>query len=179
MFFDSWHGLLRVLVVGVLAYVALVVLLRIFGKRTLSKMNAFDLVVTVALGSTLASILTSKDVALAEGVAAFAVLISLQFAVAWASVRWRWADRAVKSAPRLLAYRGEMIPEALRRERVSRDEVLAAVRDAGLPSLAEAEAVVLETAGEMSVVQRAAEGPADALQRVAGFDSRTVDSTGS
>ncbi len=49
MFFDSWAGLLRVLVVGPLAYAALVLLLRVTGKRTLSKMNAFDLIVTVAL----------------------------------------------------------------------------------------------------------------------------------
>lgn len=67
MFFDGWTGLLRVLVVGTLAYAALVLLLRVSGKRTLSKMNAFDLVVTVALGSTLATVLLSRDVALAEG----------------------------------------------------------------------------------------------------------------
>ncbi len=77
MFFQNWSGLLRTVVVGVLAYVALVALLRVSGKRTLSKMNAFDFVVTVALGSTLATILLSKNVALAEGVVAFAVLISL------------------------------------------------------------------------------------------------------
>jgi uncharacterized membrane protein YcaP (DUF421 family) len=63
MFFDSWDGLLRVVVVGILAYTGLVLLLRISGKRTLSKMNAFDFVVTVALGSTLATILLSSDVA--------------------------------------------------------------------------------------------------------------------
>jgi len=90
MFFSGWDSLLRTLVVGVLAYVALVVFLRVSGKRTLSKMNAFDLVVTVALGSTLATVLLSKDVALAEGVLAFALLISLQFVVTWSSVRARW-----------------------------------------------------------------------------------------
>lgn len=87
MFFDSWQGLGRVVVVGILAYAALVFFLRVSGKRTLTKMNAFDLVVTVALGSTLATVLLSKDVALAEGLIAFAVLIALQFAVTWLSVR--------------------------------------------------------------------------------------------
>ncbi len=87
MFFGSWYSLLRILVVGVLAYVALIVLLRVTGKRTLSKMNAFDLVVTVALGSTLATVLLSKDVALADGVVAFALLIGLQFIITWLSVR--------------------------------------------------------------------------------------------
>ena len=62
MFFASWTGLLRVLMVGTLAYAAFVFLLRILGKRMLSKMNAFDLVVTVALGSTLATVLSSKSV---------------------------------------------------------------------------------------------------------------------
>ena len=61
------------MVVGVLAYVALVFLLRISGKRTLSKMNAFDFVVTVALGSTLATILLSTAVVL-EPDGSFAVV---------------------------------------------------------------------------------------------------------
>ncbi len=78
MFFDSWQGIGRVIVVGTLAYAALITILRISGKRTLTKMNAFDLVVTMALGSTLATIVLSKDVALAEGVVAFALLAALQ-----------------------------------------------------------------------------------------------------
>ena len=61
MFFDSWFGLLRVALVGVAAYLALIVMLRLSGKRTLGKMNAFDLVATVALGSTLATVLLSDS----------------------------------------------------------------------------------------------------------------------
>jgi uncharacterized membrane protein YcaP (DUF421 family) len=82
MLFDSWTGLGRVLIVGTLAYAALVLLLRISGKRTLTKLNAFDLIVTVALGSTLATVLLSSSVALAEGVAALALLILLQYLIA-------------------------------------------------------------------------------------------------
>ncbi|HXG82568.1 MAG TPA: hypothetical protein VNI84_00950 [Pyrinomonadaceae bacterium] len=51
MFFDDWFGLVRILIVGVLAYAALIFLLLASGKRTLSKWNAFDFVVTMALGS--------------------------------------------------------------------------------------------------------------------------------
>jgi len=61
LFFSDWQTLGRTLVIGVLAYVMLIVLLRVCGKRTLSKMNAFDFVVTVAMGSTLATILLSGD----------------------------------------------------------------------------------------------------------------------
>jgi len=76
-FFTGWQPIVRVLVIGTAAYVALVAVLRVSGKRTLSKLNAFDLVVTVAIGSTFASILTSKDLALAEGVTALALLTGL------------------------------------------------------------------------------------------------------
>lgn len=174
MFFDNWSGLLRVLVVGSLAYAALVLLLRISGKRTLSKMNAFDLVVTVALGSTLSTVLLSKDVALAEGVLGMALLISLQWIVAWVSVRSRRWRNLIKSEPRLLFFRGEMLEEALHAERLTRDEVLAAVRSEGILSLDSVHAVVLETDGKVSVLTQASEeAPPSAMRPVRGFPSAT------
>lgn len=163
MFFSSWYALLRVLLVGAAAYVALVFMLRVSGKRTLAKMNAFDLVVTVALGSTLATVLLSKDVALAEGLLAFATLIGLQFGVAWLSVRSAKVQELVKSEPALLFFEGRYLDGALRRERVAREEVRAAVRAAGVASLDDVTAVVLETDGTFSVV-RGAEGERGSLQ---------------
>jgi uncharacterized membrane protein YcaP (DUF421 family) len=152
MFFDSWAGVGRTLLVGTAAYAALIVILRVSGKRTLSKLNAFDLVVTVALGSTLASILTSKDVPLADGVAALALLVALQYAVAWSASRWPRVNQLAKSEPRVLFHRGHFVREAMRAERVSEDEVLAAVREASVSRLDEVEFVILESSGEISVV---------------------------
>ena len=71
MFFDGWMTLGRTALIGTLAYLALVLLLRVSGKRTLSQMNAFDFIVTVALGSTLATVLLSSSVSLARGGAGF------------------------------------------------------------------------------------------------------------
>lgn len=152
MFFSGWDSLLRTLIVGVLAYVMLVVFLRVSGKRTLSKMNAFDLIVTVALGSTLATVLLAKDVALAEGALAFLLLIGLQFVVTWTSVRVRWVRRLATGEPLMLLYRGEFLPRALRKARVTEDEARSAVRSAGCGSLAAVRAVILETDGSFSVV---------------------------
>jgi uncharacterized membrane protein YcaP (DUF421 family) len=151
-FFSGWTGLLRILVVGTLAYGLLVLFLRVSGKRTLSKMNAFDLVVTVALGSTLATVLLQQSVPLANGALGFALLIGLQFVVTWTSVRVGWVRKAVTGEPQLLAHHGSLLPAALRDARVTEDEVHAAVRAAGLATVAEAGAVVLETDGSISVV---------------------------
>ena len=151
--FTSWGGVIRVAVIAPLAYAALVIFLRISGKRTLSKMNAFDLVVTVALGSTLATIVLSKDVALVEGVLAFAMLIALQFAITWASVRSRAVSSWVKSEPILLLRNGLLLREQMRRARVVEDEVASAVRQQGFASTADVDAVILETDGTFSVTQ--------------------------
>lgn len=100
--FQSWSGLGRVAIVGVATYLALVLVLRVSGKRSLAKLNAFDPVVTVALGSTLATTLLSKTVALAEGVTAFTVLLLMQYAIAWAGTRSDRFQRLVSTVPTLL-----------------------------------------------------------------------------
>lgn len=152
MFFDGWEDIIRVFIVGTLAYVGLVVMQRVTGKRTLSKMNAFDLIVTVALGSTLATILLSREVSVTEGLTALALLMLLQYIATWLSVHSDFARRSIKSEPKMLFYGGEFLHQAMRRERVVVEEVLQAVRSAGMASLAEIRAVVLETDGTFSVV---------------------------
>lgn len=153
-FFDGWSGMKHTLLVGTLAYVALVLMLRISGKRTLSKMNAFDLIVTVALGSTLATVLLDDDISLGHGATAFALLIGLQYLVTWSSVRARWVKRFVSSDAELVAYHGQLLRDAMRRTRVTEDEVHAALRNAGHAGFDDVEAVVLETDGAFSVVEK-------------------------
>lgn len=158
MFFKGWPVLGRTLLVGVLAYIIMVLFIRLAGKRTLSKMNAFDLVVTVALGSTLASILLSPSVSLAEGSVAILVLAGMQFVISWTSVRMPWVRRLVTARPQLLFSSGRMLEDSMRRARVTEEEVHAAMRQAGHLTTGSVEAVVMETDGSLSVLQFRAEG---------------------
>lgn len=166
MFFDNSAGLLRVAVVGMIAYVAIVVILRVSGKRTLSKWNAFDFVVTIALGSTLATVLLSKDIAAAEGVLALALLIALQFVMSWMTVRSTFVRRLIKSEPAYLYRDRAYVEKRLLLERVTEAEVRAAVRQQGIGSMKEVEAVVLETDGSVSIVRRSAASDGSALKDV-------------
>lgn len=152
-FFESWNGLLRVALSSILSYGFLLVCLRFGGKRVLSKLNAFDLVITVALGSATASVILSKDVALAEGMLALACLVLLQVAVAWTTTRSARIRRMVKSEPRLLALRGKLLKDALSEERVSEEDIREVLRQEGVSSLEEVHAIVLETNGQFSVLQ--------------------------
>lgn len=170
-FVGSENAIWRTAVIGVCAYFALVAVLRLFGKRTLSKWSAFDLVVTVALGSGLASALVSPNVSFLQGVIAFLVLGSLQFAVSWLSIRYSWVRRFSRSQPRLLLWRGELRHAALRRERVTEAEIRATLRARGIASVSDVAAVVLETDGNLSVIPKVEDAEHSTLVDVAGLES--------
>ncbi|TLM84713.1 DUF421 domain-containing protein [Pseudarthrobacter sp. NamE5] len=166
MWFDSWSEVLRVLIIGSVSYVALVAVLRLSGKRTLGQLNAFDFIVTVAFGSTLATILLSSDVAFLEGLAALALLAALQFVVAWVSAHLPGARSAVTARPVALVVSGEIQHAQLRRNRLSESEVLQAVRATGSGDMSEVAAVILETNGTISVIPVSKAGNGSALKGV-------------
>jgi len=155
MLFDDFYGLVRVAAISLLAYGALILVLRVSGKRALAKLNAFDLVVTVALGSTLATVLLTKDIAFLEGLLAFVMLAGLQWIVSRLSIASRFFRQTVRSQPRLLVENGHYRRDAMASERVTTSEVNAAIRTAGLGRIEEVGAVVLESDGTMSVIRRA------------------------
>lgn len=163
MWFDDWSDIVRVLVVGTAAYVGLVAVLRVSGKRTLAMLNAFDLVVTVAFGSTLATILLSSDVSYAEGVTALVLLAVLQFVAAMISSRLRLGRAVITARPTLLLRDGAVLDEALLEQRISADEIRQVVRASGAGSLAAIAAVVLETDGTLSVISADRLGDGSAL----------------
>jgi uncharacterized membrane protein YcaP (DUF421 family) len=166
MWFDSWSDLVRILAVGASAYATVVVVLRLSGKRTLAKLNAFDLVVTVALGSVLATILLSSDVSWTEGALALGLLAAAQSAVAWGTVRRSGLRAVVTSRPRLVFQDDAPLPAALRAERVSMDEIRQAVRAGGSGDLSSVAAVVLESDGSLSVIPARGMGDGSALEGV-------------
>ncbi|KGF70179.1 membrane protein [Hoeflea sp. BAL378] len=150
MFFDTWSGLGRILATGLLAYPAVILMLRISGKRTLSKFNAFDFIVTIALGSMLASVIVTGSVPLAEGLLALAMLIGLQYGITWLSVRSDRFQTLIKSNPRLLVHRGIYQDRAMRDERVTRAEIAAALHAQGKAEVSDL-SVILETDGSLNV----------------------------
>ncbi|MDD4252855.1 MAG: DUF421 domain-containing protein, partial [Methanoculleus horonobensis] len=108
----------------------------------------------VAVGSILASTIVSRDVSLAEGVLALGILVVLQYAVSWSSVRSERVQKAVKSEPRLLCYDGEFLHDAMLRERITEGEIRQTLRSEGVASLESVHAIVLETNGNLSVLQK-------------------------
>ena len=152
-----WSGtdpLLQVLVSTPLIYVAVIVMVRISGKRTTAQMNNFDWLVTVAMGSLIASGMISKSNSVATVAFAIAVLLVLQWIVTRSVFASDRMERLVKAEPRLIVSDGRMLEDGMKAERVASSEILAAVREAGCTRLEDVAAVVLETDGSFSVFPR-------------------------
>ncbi|MDQ1833726.1 DUF421 domain-containing protein [Massilia scottii] len=154
MIFGDWDSLIRLLVFGTTAYLCAIVMLRLSGSRTLAKMHAYDLVVTIAFGSVLASIMLDSSVSLSTGIAALALLVVLQYLVAKLAVRYPAWGRLVTSHPVLLAWQGRELGAAMLKQRVTSDDLRSALRQHGYANLDQVGAVVIEADGTLSIIDR-------------------------
>lgn len=154
--FQSWTELGRIVLTALLVYPALILYVRISGIRSISKMNNFDWVITVALGSTVASVILFKDVVLLDGLVAIYTLLGAQYTVVRLSLSSRKFMRAVHTRPVLLFFNGQFLDEPMQRERILRGEVLSAIRKNGYGDVAEVAAVILEPDASFSVVAQSA-----------------------
>jgi uncharacterized membrane protein YcaP (DUF421 family) len=154
IYYDGWKDLVRIGLAAPVIYFTIIAFIRLAGKRSTSQMNNFDWVVTVALGSIAGAGITSNSVTALEALFAIAILLLIQWALTFLLARNAALESLVKSSPRLLVYRGEYLVENIHDERLTKSEVLAALRENGLTHVSEAELVVLETDASFSVVAR-------------------------
>ncbi|MBA2770802.1 MAG: DUF421 domain-containing protein [Pseudomonadota bacterium] len=152
-----WIDYALVPAVALGAYVWLIFVLRLSGKRSLSKLNAFDFAITVAFGSALATIMISPDISLLRGAIVLAMLALLQYAITKLSLWSKFVRDIVRSRPTLLVEDGELFQEALHYERVTLDEIAEAIRKDGHGRLDQVAALVLETDGSFSVIEKSGE----------------------
>lgn len=144
----AWQIVVRTMAV----YLALLVGLRLAGKREIGQMTVFDLVVLLLLANAVQNAMVGPDTSLAGGVIAAAVLLVLNALVAQVRLRWPKLRHAIEGSPTILILHGEVIPAHLRREGIDQETLEAALREHGVTDLGQVEMAVLETDGSISVV---------------------------
>ncbi|WP_237226516.1 DUF421 domain-containing protein [Rubinisphaera sp. JC750] len=152
--FESWDSLYKIFISTLVGYAVLILFVRIFGKRSTSKMNNFDWIVTVAVGSVLASMAVLKDVTVSDGILAIILLLGGQFLITTATSRWEWARVLLLSPSSTLYENGRFREAELRKQRVSQREILSAVRENGLDCLEDVDIITFEPDAEIAVVRK-------------------------
>ncbi|MDX5482549.1 MAG: DUF421 domain-containing protein [Hymenobacteraceae bacterium] len=154
IFWSGYEPLLRILIVGTLTYFGIIFLLRVAGKRALASMNAFDFILTVAMGSAFGRILTAKQVSLAETLVTFTLLVSLQYLVSWLEARSEKFARLVNGVPTLLYYQGQFLEKEMQKQRVRKADMLSEARMSNIGNLDQVEAIILETNGSLTFIKK-------------------------
>ena len=151
---ETWLDiLLRSSVLTVAALLWVVLLVRVVGLRSFSKMTAFDFVMTVATGSLLAGAAQATQWSgFAQAMLAMAALFVAQYLIAQARQHFRPFQTAIENEPVLLMRDGEFYEAALEHTRVAKSDVMAKLREANVLDMAQVRAVVLETTGDISVL---------------------------
>jgi len=154
MFFSDIEKLAGVGIASISLYVLVVLMIRLFGKRSTSQMNNFDWIVTVSIGSIMASGTLLNSVTIAQSATAIFVLLSLQWIVTKLSVVWRGFSDFIRAEPTILVENGEYCRAAMRKQRVSEAEIQAAIRQQGVPDLSDIRWVILESNAGITVLGR-------------------------
>lgn len=169
---DQQSDLVRILISAPIMYAAIVLVIRLSGKRATSQMNNFDWIVTVAIGSLVGSGIVLKGVTVLESVAAIAMLLLLQWVLTKSVLHSKWISRLVKAQPVVLLENGAFREKTMRRERVTKREVMSALRQQGLVDPDQVKWVILETNASFSVVPHGTNSDAiRAMEDVDGIDS--------
>jgi uncharacterized membrane protein YcaP (DUF421 family) len=139
---------------AVFLYLFVVFLMRVIGRRELSSMTPFDLVLLVVLGDSIQQGLTQDDYSVTGAVLAVGTIATLQVITSYTSFRSKKARSILEGEPVVLVERGEIVQTNLRRERMTADEIAEEMRQQDVSSLEEVEWAILEVNGSISFIKK-------------------------
>ncbi len=147
-----WEFVLRALLV----YGFLLITLRLTGKRQVGQLAPFDLVLLLVLSNAVQNSMNAGDNTVAAGFILVATLLAVNGLLSWLTWRSKRAEILLEGRPQILIHNGVLDEAMLASERITRHELMAAVRQAGLSDVAEVRVAILETNGRINVIARAA-----------------------
>ncbi len=145
-----WEFVLR----GVLVYGFLLVVLRLTGKRQVGQLAPFDLVLLLVLSNAVQNSMNAGDNTVTGGYILVLTLLVANALVGWFTYRSKAMELLIEGKPLILVHEGQVDERALCTERITRHELMAAVRQAGLADLESVRYAILETNGRINVIPK-------------------------
>lgn len=135
-------------------YLAVLIGMRLSGKRQVGEMTPFDLVVLLLIANAVQNAMTGPDTSVVGGLAAAATLLGLNVVISRLALRNKLVRRAVEGDPTLLIHSGRIIRGNLDRENIGEEELLQALREHGVERIEDVQGAVLEIDGSISVIRK-------------------------
>jgi uncharacterized membrane protein YcaP (DUF421 family) len=139
---------------GIVVFVFLYLLMRVIGRRELSSLEPFDLILLVVLGDAVQQGLTQDDYSLTGAILAIGTIAILQLGVSYANFRFPRLRPLLDGEPIVIVDHGKTIDKNMRRERMTMDDLLQAARQQNIGSLGDIDWAVMETSGAISFIKK-------------------------
>lgn len=150
-----WEFVLRALAV----YVFLLLALRLTGKRQVGQLAPFDLVLLLVLSNAVQNSMNAGDNTVTAGVILVLTLLAINGFVGWLTWRNKRMETFFEGKPQILVHNGDADEAMLRRERITRHELMSAIRAVGLSDLKDVRVAILENTGRINVIGKAHAAP--------------------
>jgi uncharacterized membrane protein YcaP (DUF421 family) len=138
----------------VVIFFFVLLLTRAMGKKELSQLTAFELILLVTIGDLVQQGVTQEDQSMTGAILAVGTLGLLIVLLSWLSYRWRPVRRLIRGIAVVVVRDGKPLEEAMRLERLSIDEVIEGAREQGIDDLGKVKMAVLEPDGKFSFIRR-------------------------
>ena len=165
--------LVNVAVTALAMYAVVLACARLAGVRSFAEMSTFDIAITIAIGSTIATTVVADSPALSRGIAGIVALYALQLAVSALRGRFRAAEKVLDNRPILvMGPSGRLLPSNMAVARITEDDLRASLRSANVHDLTQVKAVIMEGTGDIHVLRSDGDRPVDAwlLQGVRDYE---------
>ena len=140
---------------GLVIYLILYVIVRVAGKRTLSEMNAFDLLLLLIISEATQEAMIGQDHSMTHAIILIVTLVGLDIVLSLIKRRSRHAEMLFDSVPLVLVENGKPIRRHMNKERIDEDDVLRAARENyGISKMDEIHLAILERDGKISIIPR-------------------------
>jgi uncharacterized membrane protein YcaP (DUF421 family) len=148
--FPAWHFLLR----GSVVYLAVLLLLRMGGKRQIGQMGTGEFVAILLISNAVQNAMNGGDNSITGGLILAAVIIFLSFGIDYFTFKSKTLEAMIQGQPRLLIHKGHILTQNLNKEFLTLEELKTILRRQGILHIEDVQEAVLESNGSVSVIRK-------------------------
>lgn len=139
---------------SIVLYIIVLIVMRLMGKREIGEMQPFELAISIMIAELASIPMTESGIPISNGIIPILGLLVMHLFISMINLKSNWAREIICGKPRILVYRGKIDEKALKKERLSINELQEKLRGNNIMNLGDVEFAILETSGEITVVQK-------------------------
>ena len=139
---------------SIVLYIIVLIVMRLMGKREIGELQPFELAISIMIAELASIPMTESGIPISNGIIPILGLLVMHLFISMLNLKSNWAREIICGKPRILIYRGKIDEKALKKERFSINELQEKLRSNNIMNLGDVEFAILETSGEITVVQK-------------------------